>query len=203
MSEVKNCLTCRWEPEWNDEDIPYGACRWKNSEPLPVFFDESQGIKIINDARSTCYETIHALHRFANCPAYQRRQIAMPETKNIEQRVIWWLLNGKTGVSSKTICAVMLGAVDASRDDAWCKYSHPHDPSDFSRCHALLELIPEWRTELYRVAEVFPAWTGLVERWVELEVLYAAKSENGRCMLLYRRMRELIDAHQPRGGGGE
>jgi len=43
--------------------------------------------------------------------------------------------------------------------------THPHDPSDFYRCHKLLELIPEWREELPKMREVSPAWAALVDNW--------------------------------------
>ncbi len=115
--------------------------------------------------------------------------------KTIEQRAIEWLINGEVGVSSKTICSVMLGTVDTSRDDAWCEYSHPHDPDDFMRCRLLLKRIPEWRSELHRVAEIFPSWRYLVEYWDELDALYEEEVPNdkGRAPRLYARMNELIE----------
>jgi hypothetical protein len=99
-----------------------------------------------------------------------------------------WLLNGETGVSSKTICAVMTGSV-AHYNDV------PHDPSDFGRCYKLLALFPEWRARLHEVAEKFPMWGPMVEAWDELTALYEeeTKSKSGKAPKLYDRMQVLID----------
>ena len=29
--------------------------------------------------------------------------------------------------------------------------SYPYDPADFGRCYRLLELIPEWKTEIHKL----------------------------------------------------
>lgn len=99
-----------------------------------------------------------------------------------------WLLGGDTGVSSKTICAVMTGSKMKGPDV-------PHDPSDFGRCHRLLILFPEWRARLHEMAEQFPMWGPMVEAWDELTALYEKESTNksGMAPKLYDRMQALID----------
>lgn len=99
-----------------------------------------------------------------------------------------WLLGGDTGISSKTICAVITGSKMKDPDV-------PHDPADFGRCYRLLALFPEWRTRLHEVSEQFPIWGPLVEAWDELTVLYEEETKNksGMAPKLYDRMQELIE----------
>ena len=123
---------------------------------------------------------------------------ALPE----EQRVILWLMLGETGISSKTIVYALTGIniesyikrgenilhFDRARFDA------PWDPSDFRRCHLLLELFPEWRSRLPEVAAKLPKWKPLVDAWDELEALYAEEitRKDGTAPKLYARMKELL-----------
>ena len=109
---------------------------------------------------------------------------------SIEKRALWWLLNGETGTSSKTICATMLGMIYAAKDSIY--YCYPLDPSDFRRCKLLLDLIPEWRTELSRVAQEFPGWGALVAHWGELESLYDEECHKKSAPKLYKRIQELL-----------
>jgi hypothetical protein len=122
---------------------------------------------------------------------------------SVKRRALWWLLNGERGDSSETICAVMLRLVDeekkershshhpAPRHSGHSRYGHPHDPWDFRRCIILLELIPEWRPKLHRVARAFPTWNNLVAHWDELEALYAEEQFHEKMPKLYNRIQEL------------
>lgn len=83
-----------------------------------------------------------------------------------------WIVNGEVGTSSKTIWAVMMGAVVLDGDRAWANYSVPHDPDDFSRCWKLLNLFPEWRKRLSEVATTFPEWVGFVREWDTLTAMF-------------------------------
>lgn len=104
---------------------------------------------------------------------------------------IEWLLSGDTGISSKTICAVMTGSkkADSFGPDV------PHDPSDFGRCYRLLQNFPEWRARLPEVAAAYPIWGPMVAAWDELTALYEQEKQNksGMAPKLYERMRTLID----------
>ena len=101
-----------------------------------------------------------------------------------------WLLGGDTGISSKTICAVMAGA----ETPKYCG-DVPGDPDDFGRCYRLLKLIPTWRDRLQEVADRHKEWGPLVREWAELERMYEAEETRRQATpkTLYRRMQELID----------
>ena len=101
-----------------------------------------------------------------------------------------WLLSGDTGISSKTILAVMT----RSKMGEPFGPDVPHDPSDFGRCYRLLALFPGWRARLPEVAEKFPAWGPMVLAWGELTALYEEEIKNasGKAPKLYKRMQELI-----------
>jgi hypothetical protein len=103
---------------------------------------------------------------------------------------IEWLLSGDTGVSSKTICAVMTGSkmkMDFGPDI-------PHDGGDFGRCYRLLQHFPEWRVRLHEMADKYPMWGPMVEVWDELSALYEKERDTKKQHGLYERMRELVEA---------
>lgn len=81
-----------------------------------------------------------------------------------------WIISGDTGISSEAIWCVMMGATPSRR----AHHNIPRDPSDFGRCHRLLERIPEWRERMGEVPRVFPMWGPLVAAWDELTELYVA-----------------------------
>ncbi|HDL1739521.1 TPA: hypothetical protein PWX06_002329, partial [Mannheimia haemolytica] len=54
---------------------------------------------------------------------------------HIEDKIAWWLANGETGVSSKTM-AFYLGYGIRPKIEGY-----PHDVSDFRRCFLLLETV--------------------------------------------------------------
>lgn len=105
----------------------------------------------------------------------------------IKERVRQWLDSGDCGISSKVIASTLSGENHLSH---WPPYP-PADPSDFGRCHRLLELIPEWREQLPKVAIKHPAWAALVREWAELTRLFLEESPGDTCPQLYRRMQEL------------
>lgn len=112
----------------------------------------------------------------------------------VEQRAIMWAAFGEQGISSRTIFAVMTGAMayeDAFPRD-WARFDVPHDPSDFRRCYLLLKLIPEWRERLGEMAQAFYKWLPFVERWDEMTALYELERENpkGMCPKLYELMKK-------------
>ena len=107
-----------------------------------------------------------------------------------------WIVGGDTGISSKTIWSVMMGAEPSYP----CE---PSDPDDFGRCYRLLKIAPpSWRASLSRVSEKYPVWTALVRQWDELTALYEDELVNGpidkksrvrMAPKTYVRMKELID----------
>uniref|UniRef100_A0A6H1ZLZ2 Uncharacterized protein n=1 Tax=viral metagenome TaxID=1070528 RepID=A0A6H1ZLZ2_9ZZZZ len=77
-----------------------------------------------------------------------------------------WITGNDTGISSKAIWSVMMGADTISDTDV------PHDPADFGRCYRLLKLFPEWRNRLDEVAAALPKWGPMVREWETMECLY-------------------------------
>lgn len=103
-----------------------------------------------------------------------------------------WLLGPDTGTSSKTIFSVLASSktLRARALGTW-RANTPSDPSDFGRCHRLLERFPAWRDRLGEVAEAHPKWTRLVDAWGEMTALWLKESPTGRCPKLYDLMKSL------------
>lgn len=82
-----------------------------------------------------------------------------------------WIVSGETGLSSRAIWAVMMGAVIEPLPRFG--YPPPRDPDDFRRCLLLFSYFPEWRVRIGEVAEKFPEWRPVVAAWGDIErVLY-------------------------------
>jgi hypothetical protein len=81
-----------------------------------------------------------------------------------------WLIRGEVGTSSQTILYAITGVHGRYED-----FNVPYDPDDFRRCHLLLKAFPELRPKLGKVAERFPEWKALVERWDEVEALLTSE----------------------------
>lgn len=90
---------------------------------------------------------------------------APPVTAPIADRVAWWRDRGEHGVSSETIYSAFAGGRPRHVDV-------PHDPDDFSRCKLLLDLIPEWRSDLGKVVKVYPWFSPMIEKWAEIDAAY-------------------------------
>ena len=108
-------------------------------------------------AASKAFEKIHQ-----HC-----RETPDSPTKKLETNPEDWERGLFVGSSSATIFAVMMGRTPAGigRDRIGAV---PRDPDDFSRCHRLLRVVPEWRSRLQDVSERYSAWTPLVENWDRL-----------------------------------
>lgn len=105
------------------------------------------------------------------CPACRSKAVmigALPRPTEVG-RAEAWLRNGDTGTSSQTIWQVLMRQTVARTHNNW-----PCDPSDFGRCHRLLQVMPTWRARLGEVAAAFPGtpWVKLIARWDEVELLY-------------------------------
>jgi len=82
-----------------------------------------------------------------------------------EKKVVEWLINGETGVSSEILASTFLGIKVNNKFGMRA----PSDPSDFCRCLKLIQEIPEIRTILPEVAKLTPKWKKFVKNWDELE----------------------------------
>lgn len=76
-----------------------------------------------------------------------------------------WIVNGRVGVSSKTIWSVLQG-VDANDGDK------PYDPSDFSRCWKLVTRCGVTREDLEKVSKTLPYWKPYIDNWEKLTEMY-------------------------------
>ena len=52
--------------------------------------------------------------------------------KSVKEKAMWWIANGETGMSSKTMWNCLIG-------NSNFPINHPYDPDDFSRCYKLLQ----------------------------------------------------------------
>ena len=79
-------------------------------------------------------------------------------------RLAQWFATGSVGTSSKAIALWLSAGV---RGDG-----PPSDPSDLSRCLALLDAIPEWKDRVGEMASAGERWVPFAERWAELVALF-------------------------------
>ena len=76
-----------------------------------------------------------------------------------------WLLKGDRGISSETIFGVITGLkIEESQYP-------PSDTSDFYRCYKLIKAVPEWKSELHKVAELSQTWKNVIDNWDKLSEL--------------------------------
>ena len=109
------------------------------------------------------------------------------------QQAMYWLLNASIGLSSKCLMATLLNGRKVDGRE-WDTTFHPHDPGDLSRCIALLENVPSFRTKLDIMKNVSPYWAVLVEHWDELESLLSEEHTHitSKAPKTYARMQELF-----------
>ena len=82
----------------------------------------------------------------------------------MEKKIIEWLVNGDTGISSELMAATACG-IDRKK---WGPRT-PSDPSDFNRCLKLLKAVPEVKNHMPEIANLSETWAALIERWDEVE----------------------------------
>ncbi len=130
-----------------------------------------------------------------SCPACGARDVGLggehkdkPDgSVSILQRASWWRGRGAVGTSSETIYCAMTG-------DRAGRYDYPYDPADYHRCRKLLDLIPEWRSQLHMVVERFPWWAPFAKAWDEFDRLFDEEFSSGRCPKLYAAMQRAREA---------
>lgn len=100
-----------------------------------------------------------------------------------------WFIGDDTGMSSKTMAAIYLGATAGDGG----RFRYPLDPADFGRCWRLVDGIPAIRDAFPRMRQIYPPLTPFIEHWDELSALYVAAVENGtgKAPALYQLMKEL------------
>ncbi len=133
---------------------------------------------VILTAAGRAFEKTHA-----RCEPSERGRARFRFTTPEEWRESW-----DTGISSATIWSV---AMDRRAFSDLPIGDVPKDPDDFGRCYRLLRAFPEWRAKLPQVADRYPAWKPLVERWDELTRLYEEELPTGRAPRLFALLQEL------------
>lgn len=100
----------------------------------------------------------------------------LPAPSDVASRFRAWSASEDAGASGLTIGSRLLH--DKNPEFGHC---HPYDSLDFACCLRLLRLIPEFRKDLGRMADVSPQWAALVAQWGNLEMSYLREAgELGR-----------------------
>jgi len=109
----------------------------------------------------------------------------------IKAKVAEWAMSGTTGASAKSIAVHLTGMGKQEGD-------YPLDGGDFGRCERLLDMVPELRPEMHRMAEVNRYWAKLAPRWDEIR----AASDKGKLLSQILRPMEDADPSVIRLSGG-
>ena len=84
---------------------------------------------------------------------------------NSTQAVFDWLAGRDTGSSSKALaCEYLASAMGAENK----LLDYPFDPPDLGRCLRLIEIVPEIRTSVDKLAMRSIKWNNLAKFWDEL-----------------------------------
>ncbi len=116
-----------------------------------------------------------------------------PVTANTIERMIFWLANGERGTSSETMFSTLAKSIHGAPQLTLARWGehHPSDPDDFSRCHKLLETVPELRAKLPLMKAVSPVWSALVDNWEKLTEMHNEQVSTGKRNGMYEFMKEL------------
>jgi hypothetical protein len=109
----------------------------------------------------------------------------------VERKAAFWFINGERGMSSEAMFAIFSSKIIKEIFPIEYSTNHPSDPSDFRRCHLLLEWVPEWRDKLQIMEGVSPVWKNLVENWDKLTEMLKEQMETGKPNGMYEFMKEL------------
>lgn len=136
----------------------------------------------------------HDLATCKACVAVAKAELEVERVKrghppDEHRKYFEWADGPDAGLSSMALVQAVTGARVVKRYDDRAR--HPLDPSDFGRCHRVLERFPELRSGTAKIAALSPVWAALVDAWGELEALYLEESPTGRAPKLYARMKEL------------
>lgn len=102
-----------------------------------------------------------------------------------EKKIAKWLIEGETGLSSKSMASVALGYKGE-------KLSYPYDPSDFRRCYLFLtQCIKDHKGLLDKLAALSEKWAAIRDNWLELLDLYHEEHKQKTAPKLYKKMKEL------------
>ena len=83
-------------------------------------------------------------------------------------KMIEWIASHNVCISSKTMWCSLMG-VKCNRDDV------PYDADDFSRCHDLYKFAELTQEDLQKIADTYPYWQPVIDRWNDLCAYYERK----------------------------
>jgi hypothetical protein len=112
---------------------------------------------------------------------------------SIEKDIACWLLNGKTGISSKAMAAVVIGC---ELEPMWRCDNHPHDLGDFNRCIKFVDTVPEVRNWFPAIRMLSPQWEAVIGNWDRLRTSFIEEagydwSKSHRCPETYKLWKSL------------
>jgi hypothetical protein len=151
-------------------------CGGEHALILPIPVNEmTKKIKAFNVLHKSCEKTWE--------------EPVLSQEKSVKERAMFWISNGETGMSSKTMWNCFM-------NNEKFDINHPYDPDDFSRCYKLLQQIPEWKQSLNRLKPLSPQWNNLVDNWATLTQMYEQnvkeKWKNYKKIGMYEFMQQLI-----------
>ena len=103
-----------------------------------------------------------------------------------EIKIADWMVGDDTGLSSRFMARSFLGGLQGGNTP-----HHPLDPSDFGRCHRLLDAVPGLRDRLSELKGRSEVWDTLIENWPYMTDLYIKELPKGTAPLLYDYMKNL------------
>lgn len=151
-------------------------CGDEHALPMPMSVDDFSN-------KTKAFNAIHG-----NCKKTWTEPV-VDKSLSFYQKAMWWMDNGETGSSSKTMWNCFM-------QRPTFPVNHPYDPDDFSRCYKLLETVPEWKTQLDRLRHLSPVWSNLVDNWDKLTSMYEENVKthwkNSKKIGMYDFMQKLI-----------
>lgn len=112
-----------------------------------------------------------------------------PQGETTTQKAMWWVANGERGMSSNSMFAVLSGQNPKT-------VSYPYDPDDFKRCYKLLQAVPEWKSQLFKMRQFSKQWDSLVTNWDKLTEMYEQNEredwKNYKSVGMYEFMKTLL-----------
>jgi hypothetical protein len=98
-----------------------------------------------------------------------------------------WIVNGRVGISSKTMWAVLQG-IEYTGDK-------PYDPDDFSRCYKFVKQCNIADQDLQKISRTLPYWKPYIDNWQKLTEMYEQNDRenwvNSKKIRMYEFMQEL------------
>lgn len=138
----------------------------KNGETFEINYENVPYFARLANGRLNIATTMEKLE------AYCTNQV-LTQYSEIEKKAYDWLENGRTGLSSLTICATLLpnlshDKLEKVKEEDYGT-SYPYDTGDFQRCLGLLNHVPELKSQLIKMKAVTKEWSNLVDKWSEIE----------------------------------